>query len=38
MQYDWSEYKLKFGLEEVKVYGRQLICRFSDMPPKFVKL
>ena len=29
MQYDWSEYKVKFGKEEVKVYVHQLICGFS---------
>ena len=29
MQYDWSEYKVKFGEEEYKVYVHQLICGFS---------
>lgn len=29
MQYDWSEYKVKFGEEEIKVYVHQLICGFS---------
>jgi len=29
MQYDWSEYKVKFGKEEVKVYVHLLICGFS---------
>lgn len=29
MQYDWSEYKVKIGEEEVKVYVHQLICGFS---------
>jgi transposase len=29
MQYDWSEYKVKFGKEEIKVYLHSLVYGFS---------
>jgi len=29
MQYDWSEYKVRFGEKEIKLYVHQLICGFS---------
>lgn len=29
MQFDWSEYKVKLGEEEVKIYVHLLICGFS---------